>query len=233
MKTNNKYYKLIAQLLDENINNKQHTDLYYSKRIAESYGKSYDDFGSVNKYLRDFAVELGVELDNKPHTRLYYLKRIADKLYDGELEHNTENYYLRIISENIEPTPSEPVQYFTVKATMNGNPITDGFIRDTVTGQYHMLDSDGEIKNCPFTLDSNHTGRYLMSRILNANPKVAQYYTELLFKAVNEPYDKAEQFRVKSTDAYIDVPTQPFTIHYKITQNGLGNEAIEVIIESV
>lgn len=119
MKYNNQYYKIIAQLLDESVDNQHHTDLYYSKRIAESYGETYTDLGNLNKYLRDFAEDVGVELDEKHHTRLWYLKRIADKLYDSELEHTTENYYLRIISENIEPTPPTPPVEPPIVITIN------------------------------------------------------------------------------------------------------------------
>ena len=97
MRKNNYYYQLIAQLLDEEIDSNVHTDLYYTKKIAESYGNTYTDIGNVNKYLRDFAEEVGVELEERNYTNKYYLREIAKILSEDELEHNTENYYLRVI----------------------------------------------------------------------------------------------------------------------------------------
>lgn len=148
MKYNNQYYKIIAKLLDESVDNQHHTDLYYSKRIAESYGETYTDLGNVNKYLREFAKDVGVELDNKHHTRLYYLKRIADALYDGELEHNTENYYLRIISENINPTPPTPTEpTVSLKLLLDGEPIANEVLQGQKPSLVYPLDENGEIHN--------------------------------------------------------------------------------------
>lgn len=102
MKPNNHWYKLIASLLDESIDSKHHTDLYYAKKIAESYDRTYTSLGNVNKYLREFADEIGILLDDKHHPSRYYLRIIAEELSDEPLEHNTENYYLRVILANLE-----------------------------------------------------------------------------------------------------------------------------------
>lgn len=164
MKTNNKYYKLIAQLLDESIDNTHHTDLYYTKRIAESYGETYTNLGNVNKHLRDFAEDVGVELDNKHHTNRWYLKKIAEIVYDGELEHNTENYYLKIISENIQPTPTQSGVSF--KFIFNGEPVTNKKIYDYGNYDEYTLDENGEANNLPFPHERYDSRRYTIGSVI-------------------------------------------------------------------
>ena len=161
MQPNNKYYKLIAKLLDESIDNRHHTDLYYTKRIAESYGETYIDLGNVNKYLKDFAEDVGVELDGKHHINRWYLKRIADKLYDDELEYDTENYYLRIISESINPTPPTPPTFDGVSLSVDESTIVYGE-SVTLTAQ---LTSDGS----PFSVEGETVSFYNGATLLGTD----------------------------------------------------------------
>ena len=222
MKYNNQYYKIIAQLLDESVDNQHHTDLYYSKRIAESYGETYTDLGKVNKYLREFAKDVGVELDNKHHTRLWYLKRIADQLYDGELEHNTENYYLRIISENIAPpTPVEVTDITLLKFTYNGEPVVNGEIFDGADGTIkYYTDENGEIKNIPFPTYYVRGGiicNYNLSKILPNVPSLLSKYATISFKKTD---DKYTSYRYDTTQSYQEL-TKPIKLHYVLTDDNI------------
>ena len=222
MKYNNKYYKIIAQLLDENVDDKQHTDLYYTKRIAESYGETYSDLGNVNKYLREFAKDVGVELDNKHHTRLWYLKRIADQLYDGELEHNTENYYLRIISENIAPpTPVEVTDITLLKFTYNGEPVVNGEIFDGADSTIKFYtDENGELKNTPFPtylVGYGVTCYYSLTVIIpNGNPQKSKYAI-INFQKTD---DKISKYKYDSTQSFTDI-TKPIKLLYTITDDNI------------
>ena len=202
-KNNNQYYKLITQLLDESIDNRHHTDLYYTKRIAESYGETYTNLGNVNKHLRDFAEDVGVELDNKHHTRLYYLREIVKVLYDGELEHNTENYYLKIISENIQPTPTQSGVSF--KFIFNGNPVSNKKIYDNGTYDEYITDENGELHNLPFPHESYGQYRFVLGGLIEPlginysvrknylycyfeEPKKVKYSTEIGFVSYENDY---------------------------------------------
>lgn len=221
MKCNNQYYKIIAQLLDESVDNQHHTDLYYSKRIAESYGESYTDLGNVNKYLRDFAEDVGVELDNKHHTRLWYLKRIAEKLYDGELEHNTENYYLRIISENINPTPTEPV--ISVKFILDNNPITNLKIQGTYTQtDIYYTDENGELTITP-SLQNNFRAMifgngWTEKGLWTKGIQNLSNYTTILIKDDEEyQYDRTQSYKPLPSDKHIKLKYEIDTVAKTIT----------------
>lgn len=226
LKVNNYYYKVIAQLLDESVDNQHHTDLYYSKRIAESYGETYTDLGNVNKYLRDFAKDVGVELDNKHHTRLWYLKRIADALYDGEMEHNTENYYLRIISENIQPTPPTPTEItFNLKFIYDGSPVTGKIIYDySKPSPLYTTDANGEIKNLPLPFMNYGEGRYYVGEaIQEVMSFVRSDFSELYFFETDGVIDK---MRISYNQSIIDIPTTSFTIVYDMTYRNIHTEII-------
>jgi hypothetical protein len=229
MKTNNKYYKLISKLLDENIDNSHHTDLYYTKKIAESYGESYTDLGNVNKYLRDFAKDVGVELDNKHHTRLWYLKRIADALYDGELEHNTENYYLRIISENINPTPPTPTEpQISLKFLLNGEPISNCEIIGTLTDtEKYYTDENGELTVTPtisggyrvlmFGEGWNEKGLWAME-IQN----LSQYSIMLMKDDETYQYDNTQPYKPLPSDMHINIKYEIDSVAKTITVTELS-----------
>ena len=230
MKYNNQYYKIIAQLLDESVDNQHHTDLYYSKKIAESYGETYTDIGNVNKYLRDFAKDVGVELDNKHHTRLYYLREIAKVLYDGELEHNTENYYLRIISENInvEPPTPRPVT-FNLRITNNGTPIANKYMFDmNKQSTKYYTDSNGEMENVPIPIlySQSHQGSFNVENLISGTGADSWTYGRLVFVWSNE----AEEYTqiVYGYGNTVDIPNTPYTVVITIV-----NRAVTLTIETV
>ena len=218
MKYNNQYYKIIAQLLDESVDNRHHTDLYYTKRIAESYGETYTDLGNVNKYLREFAKDVGVELDNKHHTRLYYLREIAKVLYDGELEHNTENYYLRIISENIEePTPTG--FSLNIKVTKDGSPVTGKEIFDAYNQtKTYTTNSNGEIKNIGLPTIPNQNGAYILTDLLDGVDQAQKgYFEQIVFAEFSETLKLCYNMQ---TMEWYDTDKK-ITLHYIITGSTL------------
>ena len=231
MKSNNRYYKIIAKLLDESVDNRHHTDLYYTKRIAESYDESYSDLGNVNKYLKEFAEDVGVELDGKHHTRLWYLRAIADKLYDGELEHNTENYYLKIISENLNPTPPTPLT-FNLKVTFNDNPVIGKSIIDNhYGGEEYTTDDNGEIKNIPYPklYESQYyesEGTYYVSDLLDGVSSFLKYDYPVLHFYPTDDSKVYTKYKYKENGSKYDLPTTPFTFWYKLTKNSVTLEVI-------
>ena len=211
-------------LLDDSIENQHHTDLYYSKKIAESYGETYTDIGNVNKYLRDFAKDVGVELDNKHHTRLYYLREIAKILYDGELEHNTENYYLRIISENIQPTPPTPTEpIISLKFLLNGEPISNCQIDGTQSQtEKYYTDENGELTVTPsiekgyrvlmFSNGWNQKGIWAMG-IQN----LSKYSTIMLQNDETYKYDNSQPFKPLPSDMHINIKYEIDSVAKTIT----------------
>jgi hypothetical protein len=224
MKYNNQYYKIIAKLLDETVDNKPHTDLYYTKRIAESYGESYTDIGNINKYLRDFAKDVGVEVDNKHHTQLWYLKRIAEKVYDGELEHNNKNYYLKIISENINPTPPTPTEpTVSLKLLLNGEPLANEELIGYDSTIKYYTDENGEINNLTPDQNSSHIRVIVFGKLwgkLNLYqivPNISKYTALIIANDETYQYYSTQSEKPLPSDKHIELKYEIDTVAKTIT----------------
>ena len=106
MKPNNLYYRDILTILEPSQEYaKFYSTMYYLRRIAMHYGASYTGRKCSNKYIKDWAIAMGVTDDGQHHVNYYWIKRIAKKLVPSTADDLSENTYLRIISENITPTP--------------------------------------------------------------------------------------------------------------------------------
>ena len=106
MKPNNLYYRDILTILEPSQEYaKFYSTMYYLRRIAMHYGASYTGRKCSNKYIKDWAIAVGVTDDGQHHVNYYWIKRIAKKLVPSTADDLSENTYLRIISENITPTP--------------------------------------------------------------------------------------------------------------------------------
>lgn len=106
MVTNNKYYKTIYENVTGLTVTGHHKNTYYMRKVCESYGVVYDEFKPLAKYVKDFATALEIDVGTKHKPLRTLLHMIAEELYSGSLEHDTVNYYLKIISESIvPPTP--------------------------------------------------------------------------------------------------------------------------------
>jgi hypothetical protein len=222
MKTNNKYYKLIAQLLDESIDNSHHTDLYYTKKIAETYGETYSDFGTVNKHLKDFAKDVGATIDNKPHPNIYYLKRIAEQLSDDELQHNTENYYLKIIYENIQPSPTPTEPKVSLKLILDNQPIVNGKLKGADPSTDYYTDENGEINNLTPAKQDNfrvliftdlYTQLDLWKQVKNLN----NYGTIYIKDDTTFKYDETQSYQSLPEDKHIKLKYEIDTQSQSIT----------------
>lgn len=106
MKPNNLYYRDILTILEPSQTPaKFYSSMYYLRRISEHYNGSYTGRKCSNKYIKDWAVAMGVTDNGGHHVNYYWIKRIAKKLVPSTADDLSENIYLRIISENITPTP--------------------------------------------------------------------------------------------------------------------------------
>ena len=136
MTSNNEYLKTILERLTTTIEG-DHSDNYYLVRIAAYYGCTYLDAPCNGKLYKDIAEAITEVEYSGNHFRNFYLKEIAEEVYSGELTSNTDNYYLKIISENIEgeglyvslSSSTSSVTYgdtvtLTASVTQNGAPVT-------------------------------------------------------------------------------------------------------------
>ena len=134
MKSNNYYYRKIAEKVTGETYLKFFTSTYYARKIVEHYkGEQYSSIKPLNKYLKDWYLLLSEEEDSATHNNIWYLRRLA-KLSDNSITESqlTENQCLRIILENTDLTPS-------LTLTVSSSSIT---IDSTVTLTATVLDEE-------------------------------------------------------------------------------------------
>jgi len=102
---NNIYYRRIAQILNNTEYEHFYSTLYYMKRIAMSFGKTYTGFNPSNKYLKDWAIAREVTDDGEHHINRYWLHKIALTYDNSTLAGKTDNYYLKKIYDRLNESP--------------------------------------------------------------------------------------------------------------------------------
>ena len=166
MYTNNYYYKLICEtLLGEEIEG-HHPDIYYLELILGTYGVTYETVKCKGKYLKDWYIALTGATVTSSHPNVYYLRLIANYLTSQTLPWRTENYYLRLISENIEPS-------ITVQLSASATTLTVG---NSTTLTVTVLDESSDpIEDASVTIYNGETS--IRTDTTDENGQIEYSYT--------------------------------------------------------
>ena len=119
MTTNNEYYKRILERLTGTSIIGNYSDNYYLHRISMVMGNSYLETTCNGIYLKDIAEVVCVNTYHEQHFNNYYLHQMAEHYTGTELDNNSDNYFLNIISQNIVPPVFNPTKLsIVVPATL-------------------------------------------------------------------------------------------------------------------